>query len=318
MNDDWDLQAVVRGCSTSTMEDPLSRFAPLSVQQDHSLFYFPDLFESFETRTVLEELDDLYKPFLPKLQPLSSVSALGGLKDKQQHDQQKQEQQPQRSLAGSARAASTAHSQTPRSKRRRNQQKKVVCQVPAEGISSDMWAWRKYGQKPIKGSPYPRGYYRCSSSKGCLARKQVERSRSDPTMYIITYTAEHNHPLPTHRNSLAGSTRQKFSTSQQATTGDPDTPTNKPSCVSSPISTTDLSPIITSIEDDLLLQTNQESREDEEMVEEDDILIPNMETTDELFMAFGELAGPISTDLDLDGYFFEQFPGDFFPSFVRQ
>jgi hypothetical protein len=34
--------------------------------------------------------------------------------------------------------------------------KKVVCRVPADGSSSDVWAWRKYGQKPIKGSPYPR------------------------------------------------------------------------------------------------------------------------------------------------------------------
>ncbi|CAL5022753.1 unnamed protein product [Urochloa decumbens] len=101
----------------------------------------------------------------------------------------------------------------PRSKRRKNQVKKVVCHVPADGSSSDVWAWRKYGQKPIKGSPYPRGYYRCSSSKGCAARKQVERSRTDPNTFILTYTGEHNHAAPTHRNSLAGTTRHKFPSS---------------------------------------------------------------------------------------------------------
>ncbi|KAL8228732.1 hypothetical protein R6Q57_013632 [Mikania cordata] len=65
----------------------------------------------------------------------------------------------------------------------------------------DSWAWRKYGQKPIKGSPYPRGYYRCSSSKGCPARKQVERSRTDPTMFVVTYSCDHNHPWPASRNT---------------------------------------------------------------------------------------------------------------------
>ncbi|CAM0878232.1 unnamed protein product [Alopecurus aequalis] len=102
--------------------------------------------------------------------------------------------------------------------KRKNDVRKVVC-IPApptmsnrasgggEVIPSDLWAWRKYGQKPIKGSPYPRGYYRCSSSKGCMARKQVERSRSDPNMLVITYTAEHNHPWPMHRNVLAGYAR---------------------------------------------------------------------------------------------------------------
>ncbi|CAD5176046.1 unnamed protein product [Musa acuminata subsp. malaccensis] len=105
-------------------------------------------------------------------------------------------------------------------KRRKNQAKKVVC-IPApppaaagnrlsgEVVPSDLWAWRKYGQKPIKGSPYPRGYYRCSSSKGCSARKQVERSRTDPNMLVITYTSDHNHPWPTQRNALAGSTRSQ-------------------------------------------------------------------------------------------------------------
>ena len=56
---------------------------------------------------------------------------------------------------------------------------------------------------------YSRGYYRCSSSKGCSARKQVERSRSDPNMLVITYTSEHNHQWPTQRNALAGSTRSQ-------------------------------------------------------------------------------------------------------------
>lgn len=117
-------------------------------------------------------------------------------------------------------------------KRRKSQAKKVVC-IPAptpansrpaggEVVPSDLWAWRKYGQKPIKGSPYPRGYYRCSSSKGCSARKQVERSRTDPNMLVITYTSEHNHPWPTQRNALAGSTRSqpsnKAGTTSKATT----------------------------------------------------------------------------------------------------
>jgi hypothetical protein len=111
---------------------------------------------------------------------------------------------------------------------RKNQTKKVVC-IPApsavppgrpstsgEVVPSDLWAWRKYGQKPIKGSPYPRGYYRCSSSKGCSARKQVERSRTDPSMLVITYTSDHNHPWPTQRNTLAGSTRTAAASSSAA------------------------------------------------------------------------------------------------------
>ncbi|KAL1187996.1 putative WRKY transcription factor 21 [Cardamine amara subsp. amara] len=60
-------------------------------------------------------------------------------------------------------------------------------------IPPDDYSWRKYGQKPIKGSPYPRGYYKCSSMRGCPARKHVERCLEDPAMLIVTYEAEHNH-----------------------------------------------------------------------------------------------------------------------------
>ncbi|GAB2285436.1 hypothetical protein Dimus_019887 [Dionaea muscipula] len=105
----------------------------------------------------------------------------------------------------------SATATTPTHKKRRSIKKRVVT-VPIgdlDGLTrskgeayppSDSWAWRKYGQKPIKGSPYPRGYYRCSSSKGCPARKQVERSRVDPTVLTITYAFDHNHSLPTSKH----------------------------------------------------------------------------------------------------------------------
>ncbi|KAL2245648.1 UNVERIFIED_CONTAM: putative WRKY transcription factor 69, partial [Sesamum indicum] len=68
------------------------------------------------------------------------------------------------------------------------------------------------------------GYYRCSSSKGCPARKQVERSRLDPTTLLITYSCDHNHPLPTttsknhhhhhhHQSVVAAPTAAKSRTS---------------------------------------------------------------------------------------------------------
>ncbi|XP_038714332.1 probable WRKY transcription factor 69 [Tripterygium wilfordii] len=94
--------------------------------------------------------------------------------------------------------------ETQTSKKRKVVQKSVVTvkigtnvgKQKNEGPPSDFWSWRKYGQKPIKGSPHPRGYYRCSTSKGCSAKKQVERCSTDASVLIITYTSSHNHPGP--------------------------------------------------------------------------------------------------------------------------
>ncbi|XP_057497152.1 WRKY transcription factor 22-like [Actinidia eriantha] len=275
MEDDWDLHAVVRGCSTAaaattTTSCSIDFHLPSVFQpQEDRFLFFSDPFEPRNSESS-EELYDLFKPFFPK----SPLSVLGGLQDlsppptKTQHQrlqsQQKQEKRRQNH--------SVAHTPSPKSKRRNNQLKRV-CEVPAEGLSSDTWSWRKYGQKPIKGSPYPRGYYRCSTSKACLARKQVERSRSDPGIFIVTYNAEHNHPMPTHRNSLAGVTRSKpVTTPESVTAGDA---SKSPS------------------------EEKMEGREERESEEDDEFDVCNMgieDISDDFFEGLEGLAGPATGD----------------------
>ncbi|CAK9149828.1 unnamed protein product [Ilex paraguariensis] len=92
--------------------------------------------------------------------------------------------------------------------KKRKSRVKSVIRVPAisskiADIPADEYSWRKYGQKPIKGSPYPRGYYKCSSFRGCPARKHVERATDDPSMLIVTYEAEHRHTEIAMQGKLA-------------------------------------------------------------------------------------------------------------------
>ncbi|XP_040999647.1 WRKY transcription factor 55-like [Juglans microcarpa x Juglans regia] len=62
-------------------------------------------------------------------------------------------------------------------------------EIPPE----DGYTWRKYGQKEILGSRFPRSYYRCTHQKlyQCPAKKQVQRLDDDPSTFEVTYRGDH-------------------------------------------------------------------------------------------------------------------------------
>ncbi|XP_019058487.1 PREDICTED: probable WRKY transcription factor 43 [Tarenaya hassleriana] len=62
-----------------------------------------------------------------------------------------------------------------------------------DNILDDGYRWRKYGQKSVKNSLYPRSYYRCTQNT-CEVKKQVQRLTEDKAMVETTYEGIHNHP----------------------------------------------------------------------------------------------------------------------------
>jgi len=83
-------------------------------------------------------------------------------------------------------------------------QKVLTSSVNCDRPSYDGYNWRKYGQKQVKGSEYPRSYYKCTHPN-CPVKKKVERS-FDGNIAEIVYKGEHNHSKPQlhKRNSAAG------------------------------------------------------------------------------------------------------------------
>ncbi|XP_018441452.1 probable WRKY transcription factor 3 [Raphanus sativus] len=78
---------------------------------------------------------------------------------------------------------------------------RIIVQTRSEvDLLDDGYRWRKYGQKVVKGNPYPRSYYKCTTA-GCGVRKHVERAANDPKAVVTTYEGKHNHDVPAGRTS---------------------------------------------------------------------------------------------------------------------
>ncbi|KAJ4728809.1 WRKY transcription factor [Melia azedarach] len=79
-------------------------------------------------------------------------------------------------------------------------------------ILDDGYRWRKYGQKIVKNSKFPRSYYKCTQ-KGCNVKKQVQRNSKDEGIVVTTYEGIHTHPIGKLTDSFERILRQTYSTS---------------------------------------------------------------------------------------------------------
>ncbi|PWA93840.1 DNA-binding WRKY [Artemisia annua] len=240
-------------------------FGSIDIKKEYDqalLFCYPHLFDNNNSNHdgARDELNQLYKPFYNPVYDnenefRGATLPENDLKTIQHHDFDHQEVQQDKNIKNFCGSSSNISQLAPKLKKRKNQQKRVVVQVTADGLTSDPWAWRKYGQKPIKGSIYPRSYYRCSSSKACMARRQVEQSCTDSSIYILTYTADHNHPQPTRRNSLAGINRNRFKATPKSPTISEDGSKAVTKLKDSPFNSP-TTPSASSMDDEVLQQPN--------------------------------------------------------------
>ncbi|CAA3031606.1 probable WRKY transcription factor 27 [Olea europaea subsp. europaea] len=353
MDNDWDLFAVVKSCtaaaaapSSSSTTTPVNNINMSAAEgpflssgymstflDDDAPFVFPSLKED-RPDGAFEGLEEFCKEFSIDLALAAAASGITstttntlpvGQVFQQQiqpslgiHQMQPQhlslQMQTENPLFGSSLSIRKTNSQPSRPRKRKNQQKMVVQIMTPEELYADSWAWRKYGRKHIKGSPYPRNYHRCSTSKGCAARKHVEKNPEDPALFVVSYSGEHTHPRPNRRSFFSRSTQTKL-ISPATTSCEPSTNTNIPiglpnsSCSSSSLaSSSSFSP-----NTPLMEGQNPAQNEDVEMVkkhvevecedenvdmveehveveyEDEDILIPNVSMSEEIFRGFREL-----------------------------
>ncbi|KAJ8540274.1 hypothetical protein K7X08_030193 [Anisodus acutangulus] len=68
--------------------------------------------------------------------------------------------------------------------------------ISPNNSSDDGYTWRKYGQKHVKGSNFPRSYYKCTQ-QNCPVRKKSECGPNGQVIEIV-YNGAHNHPKTQH------------------------------------------------------------------------------------------------------------------------
>nr|GFA07776.1 probable WRKY transcription factor 27 [Tanacetum cinerariifolium] len=266
MDDAWDLHAAVRSCTTTTAADNTVSAAVNATKVED----YDDDSYNLEVLTSRNEDNTFLYP------STFGNSFSGGLEDVYK--------------AGCGGTLPSTIATT-------SSMANVAIDLDGEGfvhehqlpMLTDSHSFSLHAMDSQSARPRKRNYYRCSTTKACKAKKQVERSPVDSNIFIVSYTGEHMHPRPTHRSSLAGSTRSnKFNTenskipplsSSISATNIIDHP---PCSSSSPASAPSFSPTTCFKEEEC--EINEEEYEE-------NVLVPNMGMHEDLLRKFWGLSG---------------------------
>ncbi|KAJ0113655.1 hypothetical protein Patl1_00853 [Pistacia atlantica] len=142
----------------------------------------------------VESSELLNQPATPNSSSISSASSEAANDEQLKVEEQEEDQQKSKKLLKPKKT---------NQKRQREPRFAFMTKSEVDHLE-DGYRWRKYGQKAVKDSPFPRSYYRCTSAS-CNVKKRVERSFSDPSIVVTTYEGQHTHPSPLlPRPSLVG------------------------------------------------------------------------------------------------------------------
>ncbi|CAL8138169.1 unnamed protein product [Prunus armeniaca] len=138
-------------------------------------------------------------PSTPNSSVSSSSNEAAGSHEHDDSEKKKKEKQPKVAVcdeaAGDEEDKSKKGSKAKKKEKRQREPRFAFLTKSEVDHLEDGYRWRKYGQKAVKNSPYPRSYYRCTTQK-CVVKKRVERSFQDPSIVITTYEGQHNHQCP--------------------------------------------------------------------------------------------------------------------------
>ncbi|CAH2057642.1 unnamed protein product [Thlaspi arvense] len=129
-------------------------------------------------------------PATPNSSSISSASSEAVNEEKAKRDDEEEDEQEQK------KSVTNKQLKPKKNNQKRQREARVAFMTKSEvDHLEDGYRWRKYGQKAVKNSPFPRSYYRCTTAS-CNVKKRVERSFRDPSTVVTTYEGQHTHISP--------------------------------------------------------------------------------------------------------------------------